>query len=156
MFKVLDTIKVLEDWPQPEAGAPEPCVYGDDTRLLIRYYTENEKIAVIKFPLVSIFKFGSPNDEALGGHPLIKNGLEYYSVHKVENSFWVVELEKQNSVHPQHDTNRFLKDKHHYIFTFHDSTLEVVANEGEFWSPIVNVVSTEEEAKKLFIEAQNA
>lgn len=156
MFKASDEIEVLEDWPQPDAGAPEPRVYADDTRFVMRYYTQNDRIAVINFPLVSIFKFGSPNDEALGGHPLIQKGLKYYTVHKVANSSWIAELEKQNSVHPQHDTNRFLKDKHHYIFTFHDSTLELVANEGEYWSPIVNVVSTEVEANKLFTEAQNA
>ena len=156
MFKARDNVKIVEDWPQPEAGSPEPCVYGDDTRLVMRYYTQNNKIAVIIFPLVSIFKFGSPNDEALGGHPLINKGLKYYSVHKVENSFWIAELEKQNSVHPRHDSKSFLKDKHHYIFTFHDSTLELVANEGEFFKPTVYVVSTEDEAMKLFSEAQNA
>ncbi len=156
MFKVLDKVKVLEDWPKPEAGAPEPCIYADDTSFVMRYYTHDEKIAVIAFPLVSIFKFGSPNDESLGGHPLIQKGLEYYSVHKVENSFWIAELEKQNSVHPRHDPGRYLRDKHHYIFTFHDSTLELVVTEGEHWKPVINIVATEEEAKKLFIEAQNA
>lgn len=156
MFKSSDDIKVLNDWPQPEAGAPEPCIYADDSNFVMRYYTQNNKIAIISFPLTDIFKFGSPNDEALGGHPLIKKGLKYYSVHKVENSSWVSEIEKQNSVHHQHDSERFLKDKHHYIFTFHDSTLELIATEGEYWKPIVNVVASEHEAKQLFIEAQNA
>lgn len=156
MFRKLDKVSVLNDWPQPETGAPEPRIFADDTRFVLRYYTQNEKIAVIVFPLTSIFKFGSPNDEALGGHPLINNGLEFYSVHKVANSTWLASLEKQNSVHPRHNKMSYLKDKHHYIFTFHDSTLEVVATEGEYWKPVVTVVETEDEAIKLFSEAQNA
>ena len=156
MFEKSNEVKVLNDWPQPEAGAPEPQIFADDTNFVLRYFTANEKIAVIVFPMVNIFKFGSPNDEALGGHPLYKNGLKFYSVHEVKNSTWVQELEKQNSVHPQHDKQSFLKDKKHYIFTFHDSTLECVATEGEFWKPSVIVFGTEEEAKKMFEEAKNA
>ena len=87
----------------------------------------------------------------MGGHPLIKNGLKYYSVHKVMNSSWIAELEKQNSVHPQHNKDFFLTDKHHYIFTFHDSTFELIATEGEYWKPIVKVVNTEE-ANLLFAD----
>lgn len=156
MFNNSDKVIVLKDWPQPEAGAPEPCIYADDSNFVIRYYTQNRKIAVVVFPLADTIKFGSPNDESLGGHPLIKSGLKYYSIHKVVNSSWIAELEKQNSVHPQHDKNKFVKDKHHYIFTFHDSTLELVATEGEYWKPVINIVNSEEEAKILFKEAQNA
>ncbi len=148
----MELVSVLSDWPQPNSGSPEPLVLANDTQLVIRYFTTNEKIAVIIFPLCSIFKFGSPNDEALNGHPLSKNGLKYYSVHKVENSLWISQLEKQNSVHPRHNTERFFKNKHHYIFTFQDSTLELIANEGEFWKPAINVVNTEDEAKKIITE----
>ena len=45
-----------------------------------------------------------------------------------------------------------MKDKHHYIFTFHDSTLELVAQEGELWKPEITTVSSEEDAQKLFIK----
>jgi hypothetical protein len=155
MLKESDVVSVLDDWPHPESGSPEPCIYADDSRVILRYYTQNEKIAVIIFPLVSIFKFGSPNDESLGGHRLINKGLKYYSVQKVENSLWIHELEKQNSIHPRHNAERFLKDKRHYIFTFHDSTLELVANEGEYWKPVIKIASTESEAKKIFIEMQD-
>ncbi len=106
---------------------------------MLRYEAENDTIAVIAFPLVSIFQFGAPNDEALGGHPLAKLGLKFYSVHKIENSPWVQELEKRNSVHPRHDRARFMKDKVHYVFTFQDSTLEIVAMEGEHWKPQIQV-----------------
>jgi hypothetical protein len=140
------TLIVLESWPQPHSVS-EAVIFANETTLLLRYMTANDAIAIIKFPLVSIFKFGAPNDEALGGHPLSSNGLKFYSVHRVENSPWIDELEKQNSVHHRHDKQRFLKDKIHYIFAFQDSCLECVVNEGEFWKPIINVFSTTEEAE---------
>ena len=136
----------LSNWPQPDAGSPMPVTVADDCRLSVRYCTNYEKIAVIHFPLCSIFTFGSPNDEALAGHPLRGRGLEYDSVHRVENSSWIALLERRNSVHHNHDRQRFLEDKKHYIFTFHDSTLECVVNEGKFWPAEIVEFHTEAEA----------
>jgi len=97
-----------------------------------------------------VFQFGSPNDEALDGHPLYKNGLKFYSVHRVEDSSWIRELEKRNSVHPQHDRKLFLENKVHYVFTFQGSTLECVVTEGEYWKPKIQVCSSYEEAEKIW------
>jgi hypothetical protein len=136
---------VLENWPQPHSVS-EALVFATETELLLRYATANDAVAIIKFPLVRIFKFGSPNDEALGGHSLYSKGLKFYRVHRVENSPWIDALEKQNSVHPRHDKQRFLKDTVHYLFTFQDSTLECIAVEGEFWKPVVKVFARADEA----------
>jgi len=136
----------LPNWPTPDAGSPMPVTVADDCRLSVRYCTNNEKIAVIHFPLCTIFTFGSPNDEALPGHPLYGRGLEYYSAHLVENSSWIALLERRNSVHLHHHRERFLEDKKHYIFTFHDSTLECVVNEGKFWPTEIVEFHTEVEA----------
>ena len=138
----------LENWPQPDAGAPSPEVFANDTgSFFVSYGTNAGKVAVIHFPLCSIFTFGSPNDEALAGHPLYGNGLEFYSVHKVENSDWIALLERRNSVHSRHNPNRFLEDKKHYIFTFHDSTLECVVTEGQFWKPEIIEFDSDSDAK---------
>src|SRR6266540_3349773 len=146
----MDKVRVLDNWPKLEAGTPNPQLLADDNRLVFRYYTTNERIAVVIFPLVSIFTFGSPGDESLDGHPLYKHGLEFYRVHEVEDSSWITELEKRNSVHPRHDKASFLKDKRHYVFTFHDSTLECVAIEREGILPSVHICETEEDASSLF------
>jgi hypothetical protein len=124
---------VFESWPQPNAGAPMPLVNADEASLYIRYRTAAGKIAVVYFQLYNSFTFGSPNDEALSGHRLFGRGLTFYSVHRVENSSWIARLEQQNSAHPNHNKAEFLKDLNHYIFTFHDSTLECVVNEGDLW-----------------------
>jgi hypothetical protein len=99
-------IVLLDSWPQP-SSAPEAIVFATETQLTLRYLTDNDEVAVVHFPLVKTFQFGAPNDEALSGHPLSKFGLKYYSVHRIENSPWVAELEARNSVHPRHDREAF-------------------------------------------------
>jgi hypothetical protein len=135
------------DWPQPSAGAPVPEVFADDTSLSITYMTSSGRYAVVHFPLCSVFTFGAPNDEALAGHPLYGKGLKFYSIHRVENSSWISELERRNSGHPSHDRERFLEDKMHYVFTFHDSTLECVVNEGKWWKPEIREFASTQEAR---------
>jgi len=140
---------VLDDWPQPEVVA-EAQIRADEHALVVRYRTADEKIAVIRFPLCAYVAFGAPNDEALGGHPLSALGLKFYSVHEVKDSSLVRMLEQRNAVHPRHDRTRYLKDKKHYVFTFQDSTLECVVNEGEWWKPKISVVATEDEAERAW------
>lgn len=144
---------ILQDWPQPDGGAPMPIVIADDTSLILRYHTQAGKLAVIRFPLCSVFTFGSPNDEALSGHPLYGRGLQFYSVHRVESSSWIDLLERRNSVHHNHSRDRFLEDKRHYVFTFHDSTLECVVNEGRFWQTEIKEFTSESDADE-FIETK--
>lgn len=140
------TVVLLDTWPQPSTS-PEAVVFATETQLFVRYQADNAEIAVIHFPLVKIFKFGSPNDEALGGHPLAKLGLRFYQVNRIEHSPWVAELERQNNRHPRHDRASFLKDAVHYVFTFQDSTLECVVTEGGNWPSQIRVFASEEEAK---------
>ena len=136
-------VVLLDSWPQP-SSVSEALVFATETKFFLRYYISQEETAIIQFPLVKVFQFGSPNDEALGGHPLTPFGLKFYSVHRIENSPWIAELEKRNEVHPSHDKERFLKDTVHYVFTFQDSTLECIVNEGQYWKPRVKVLSTED------------
>ena len=136
---------VSKKWPQPSSVA-EPEVYAKESSLFLRYETKDDQIVIIKFPLVSVFQFGSPNDEALGGHPLSQKGLEFYSVHQIQDSEWIQKLEKQNSVHPRHDKKEFVKDKVHYVFTFQDLTLECLITEGEFWKPEIELFSSLDDA----------
>jgi hypothetical protein len=130
------------DWPVP-SWVPEPRIVADETRLFLRYHTDRG-VALIKFPLVKSFKHGAPNEEALAGHPLYGKGLEFRGVHKVENSSWINSLEQQNSVHPKHERGAFLEGTVHYIFTFQDSTLECVVNEGKWWKPEIRVCEPKE------------
>lgn len=113
------------EFPNPSIVAFSK-VYADEHGLLVRYLV-NDGCAIIYFPSCAIFKFGMPNDEAISSHPLYENGLKFYSAQKVENSSWIRCLAKQNSVHDNHDENKFIDGLVHYIFTFQDSVLECIS-----------------------------
>ncbi len=98
----------------------------DGTNPRSRTTDDEDMIGVVEFDGMTAVKMGSPNDEALSGHPLWGRGLTYYSAHLVENSTWVRELMDINRVHAQFDESRW-RDTRHYVFTFHDETLECVA-----------------------------
>jgi hypothetical protein len=123
------TVRLLKiDMPPCEAGAPTPIVIADDTRLAFGYRVRDAgKVAVVSAESW-IVKFGYPNDEALGGHRYFKNGLGFYSAYEVLNSEWIEEMRVANSTHRGHSDGMF-GGLRHYIFTFHDSTLEFVATD---------------------------
>jgi len=102
----------------------------DGTYVYIRN-TNDTGIACITFEFYRQFKFGSPNDEAIKGHPLFKLGLRPYSFLKVLNSEWIKELIKMNKVHPEHK-DEYFKDCKHFIYFFHDSCFEVVCDSYKF------------------------
>jgi hypothetical protein len=81
--------------------------------------------AVVRFRSAS-FRFGAPNDETLQGHPLWGHGLQLYTPGEVENSSWIRELERINSVHPMHAAESFAALRH-FVIPFHGSTFECIA-----------------------------
>jgi hypothetical protein len=142
----LDEVIELGDAPRPDAGAPLPLVLSDEGHLLLAYlvsepdpawdgsYTtvvspesDGMLVALVRFRRPSAHLFGPPNDEAFAGHPLAARGLGPYRVFEVRRSSWVRKLERMNSVHPRHDRERFLARRRHFVFAFHDSTFECVA-----------------------------
>lgn len=84
-------------------------------------------IGVVEFKRMTSIKIGSPNDEILRGHPLWGSGLEFYSAHEVENSPWITELMGVDRAHEGFDESQW-SGRHHFVLTFHDETLECVAN----------------------------
>ena len=148
MYEVDDKDEVIElnTAPQSSVGAPNPIVLAGEHGVFLAYYTqdncvgwdgtsvrivgvdtEGEPVAVVRFRHCSAHMFGPPNDEAFGGHPLADRGLRPYGVFEIKNSSWVRKLEKVNAVHPRHDKHRFMRDKTHFVFSFHDTTFECVA-----------------------------
>jgi hypothetical protein len=141
MYEVdaLDRVQPLVEIPHCDAGAPEPVVVADERSVVVAYYApttldwntampedlDEEEIIVLRFKSVRSMVFGSPNDEALHGHPLAGRGLQAYAAHRVENSSWVRRLERMNRVHDRHNPDAY-SQLNHVILTFHDSTFECV------------------------------
>lgn len=88
---------------------------------------EGMEIAIVDFASPLQHMFGPPNDEAFQGHPLMDRGLRPYSAAEVIESSWLRAAERMNAVHPSHDTSQFMADRRHFIFAFHDSTFECIA-----------------------------
>jgi hypothetical protein len=133
-------------FPQSSLGAPCPMVLASEHSLAVVFYTEpaepgwdgtsarmvsldspSERAAVVRFERPSAHVFGPPGDEVFEGHRLAAIGLVPYAAFEVTNSKWILDLERQNAVHPRHDKKRYLEGKRHFILTFHDSTFECVA-----------------------------
>ncbi len=131
--------------PQSSVGAPCPMICAGEHALRLAYYLEDvpadwdgtavrmlsefegdEPCALVKFESAYAHIFGPPNDEAFEGHPLSARGLRPYAVFEVQESSWLRALERMNSVHPYHKPERFAKYKH-FIFAFHDTTFECIA-----------------------------
>ncbi len=136
----------LEFPVQWSIGAPLPHVISNDYRTFLTFIVkeadpawdgtyvtvrspDNEEtlpLALVEFHRCFSTKLGAPNDEVLKGHPLSGRGLGGYSAQRVENSPWIAELETINKVHRAYDPETWRK-LNHYIFWFHDSTFECVA-----------------------------
>ncbi len=129
-----ESLVELADIPLWDTGAPSPVIYANEGALVVAYCMpspagdepQEQASGVIVFKSVASFVFGGPNDEALQGHRLYKLGLRFYSSHEVLNSAWIADLCARNRVHPNHKDSTFAELRH-FIFTFHDSTLEVAA-----------------------------
>ena len=144
-----DKVVELDDVPQSSVGAPLPFVMSDEHTLLLAYLIQDtpadwdgrtiriltptssgEPIALVQFRGYDAYMFGPPNDEAFHGHPLFKRGLHPYGAFEIRRSSWIRQLERMNSVHPYHKPERYSRLKH-YVFAFHDSTFECVAEAFE-------------------------
>lgn len=140
-----DRVIELKDVPQSDVGAPQPIVLSDERVTLLAYGVQGkplpfdgrvlteadmklfvQEVALVEFRSCQSFMFGAPNDEAFAGHPLADRGLSPYGAFEIENSSWIRQLEKMNSVHSHHRGGWLLTLKH-FIFAFHDSTFECVA-----------------------------
>lgn len=155
-----DQVVELPDVPQSSVGAPLPVVLASEHSVELAYYAEvvdpdwdgtyvrvvdgstEDPVILVKFEKAHAWFHGPPNDEAFSGHPLASRGLQPYAAFRIDDSSWVRRLERMNSVHPYHDPKRF-GDLNHYVFAFHDSTFECVAQSFtaiEVLGPLTRVI----------------
>jgi hypothetical protein len=141
-----DEVGKLPDLPQSSIGAPTPFIISDERIVVLAYYLEeqdpewdgqmvrvlgptaaSEPVAIVRFALCYAHMSGPPNDEAYSGHPLASRGVRPYDAFEVRHSSWIRRLERMNSVHRHHKPDRFW-NRRHFIFAFHDTTFECVAD----------------------------
>lgn len=108
------------------SSEPDPDWDGTYVRIVSPSDSEPDWFVVLTFTGCASVRFGSPNDEALHGHPLATYGPSEYRAHKVMNSPWLEEQIRANSVHPYHSEARW-RELTHYFLVFHDETFEALA-----------------------------
>lgn len=162
-----DTVTEIADAPQSSVGAPCPMILAGEHHLHLAYYLEDrspdwdgttvrvvgesttgEPVALVEFTHACAHMFGPPNDEAFSGHPLASRGVGPYRVHEVHHSSWIRRLERMNAVHPCHRPEHFARYRH-FIFAFHDTTFECIA---EAFSVSVHSGSVAEVLERAFRE----
>lgn len=116
---------------------PDPNRDGSTVTLIDPREQREHNLSWVRFDSVVASLFGPPNDEALQGHPLWGNGLQFYAFHRVENSEWIADLRARNRVHPNHQDNAW-NSYQHFVITFHDQTLEVIAKSFEVGTRFVD------------------
>lgn len=121
-----------------DTGAPLPYLLQNDNKTFLAYYLKGDvkdwdgKTVKVVSPketqdMIAVVEFrawyaalGVPNDEGLSGHPLWGKGLDYYTPLIVKNSHRIKNI--CNMFPP-----KWAEKLVHYIFPFHDSTFECVA-----------------------------
>ena len=83
-------------------------------------------VSTLKFDFL-VFKYGYPNDEGLGQHPMAEFGLRWYDFFLVTNSTWINEMKERR---PAGSYDLF-ENYEHYIITFKDITLDIVSKKFE-------------------------
>jgi hypothetical protein len=129
-----DKVVLLEIGFEPEAAVSGPVLLQSDYDAFLTFNAVKMQpdggrgsvgTGVIEIVRCSITRFGYPNDEALAGHPLYARGLGCYGVFEVLGSSWIQQMTAQNRVcFPKTPDST----RRHFIFTFHDSTFECVAD----------------------------
>lgn len=110
------------------AGAPVPVVVATEARSLFAYERESGDAGIAEFLSCVSLRFGFPNDEAQHGLAMWPDGLGFYAAHEAAESAWLDELRAIEGVHERAPAAPFATARH-FILTFHDSTLEAIANE---------------------------
>jgi len=103
----------------PELGIPEPpALLAESDKLWLAYFRAvDDAVAVVRFTGVIDHHLSPINDEGLGRHPYARAGLQFYSFNELADS---------------QETLRWAGLKaRHWVITFKDNTLDVVARSGE-------------------------
>jgi len=147
-------IASVHEWKEPppmDTGAPLPAIRKEEDRIWVAYMCRNPEFpgwdsgagpdhpgfdvysALLRFDGVSDYCFGAPSNERLHTHPLYETGLSFYGFYEAHGSR---RLANQ-------------KNKKHWIITFHDETLEVIADSAHIASSRIEGEDTHAALEKI-------
>lgn len=103
----------------PELGIPEsPALLVESGNLWLAYFQAlNESLAIVRFTGLIDHRLMPIGDEGLGRHPYVLAGLQPYSFNELIGS--------------EETVSRPYSSARHWVVTFKDETLDVIARTGE-------------------------
>jgi hypothetical protein len=103
----------------PALGIPEsPALLVESGNLWLAYFQAlNESLAVVRFTGLIDHRLMPIGDEGLGRHPYVLAGLQPYSFNELIGS--------------EETVSRPYSSARHWVVTFKDETLDVIARTGE-------------------------
>ncbi len=133
-----------------DAGVTSPVVFAGERNTYLKFnLASDDDIGIIRFEHCIVSKLGYPNDEALPGHSLYQFGLTHYELQLVINSPWLRELNLANEISFPESLGH-LDGYKHFIFPFHDSTFECLADSFQERKVAHLNFATIQELKHLF------
>ena len=150
MYKIdhRDKIVELQAVPQSSPGAPCPMLIANEHQLWLAFYVReddshwdgktcrlvdensDETCAVVHFKGLKSHILGQPDEMRTHLHPLGRRGLTAYMSVEVIHSSWIRKLAAFHAKIPRHWPHAYDKARH-FIFTFHDSSFECIADSFE-------------------------
>jgi hypothetical protein len=114
------------DFPEWDPIRPEPHLLAGNRTFLLFYkrHAEPDVVVIVEFDGCIGVKTGPPSDSTLWSHRLWGKGLNYHIAHEVEESDWLGEVGR---VEKYRSSPGWIAAHHHYMFTFHDETVECLA-----------------------------
>lgn len=115
-----------------DPGGTMPEINADEHNLKVTFYlSSSNNRGTLIFNSVLQFTFGYPNEEAISGHRYANLGLTPFNFVEVSGSEIIESIMTANRVHPYHKDEHFAGYRH-FVFPFHDTTLEVIAKSYKF------------------------
>ena len=140
-----DRVVAVSELPKPDVGAPCPVVVADESTLVLAYYVSSplppdwdgiprevtidssvESAALVTFSGCRVHVQTEISDATIDGHPLYDRGLQSYNAFEVRQSSWIRQLEQFQAVQASPQPQWYSRLRH-FIFAFHDSLFECVA-----------------------------
>jgi hypothetical protein len=120
-----DRVVELQLGVVPEAAVSGAVLFQTEAsaHLVFNASAGNARV-LVTFERCILTRFGHPNDEARWGIPRFRGTT--YGIYRVEHSSWIAEVVRLNRHRFPTTGDDYVKL--HYLFAFHDSTFECLAD----------------------------
>jgi len=129
---VAERVVDLELGTRWNPGAPDAVLLAQDIgaavlALRAHMHDDDQRWVALRWPSARAAVMEPPNDEAISGHRLYRQGLDRIQwAGEVVDSEWIATSERMNRVHPHHRPERYANLRHFVLLT-KEAVVEAIA-----------------------------